>query len=63
MLWIRCRRNESIPQEMLYLDYQTDRDDRIGQTPLMFWIKYRPGEDIPQELFYDGWQTDKDYYG
>ena len=61
MIWIKERRGKTIPQDLYYPDYQTDKD-RWCRTPLMIWVKYRRGEAIPQDLYYPGYQTDKDYY-
>ena len=46
MLWIKERRGKTIPQDLYYPDYQTDKD-RWCRTPLMIWVKYRRGETIP----------------
>lgn len=50
MIWIEADRNENIPKELLYDNYQTDKD-KYGKTPLMLWIRYhRKNENIPEEL-------------
>lgn len=53
MIWIEADRNETIPKELLYPGWQTDKD-KYGKTPLMMWIRYRYNRDIPEELYYDG---------
>ena len=59
MIWIECRHDEAIPEELYYDGYQTDKNSN-GQTPLMMWIEERHSEDIPEDFYYDGYRTDKD---
>ena len=54
MWWITCRRNQSIPNELKYSGWQTDKDE-YQHTPLMLWIKQRDGEPIPNCLYYKDW--------
>ena len=59
MLWIYCRKGESIPEDLKYPGWQTDRDDD-EETPLMFWVRCREGEPIPEDMYYPGWEADRD---
>lgn len=49
MFWIENRHNEDIPQELLYPEWQTDKD-KGGRTALMWWIIDCQGKDIPKKL-------------
>ena len=46
MMWIEYRKGETIPDYLLYPNYQTDKS-KNGRTPFMYWIAGRQGEDIP----------------
>ena len=54
MYWIIYRKNESIPEDMKYPNWQRDKDER-QRSPIMYWIQYRRNEPIPEELKYPGW--------
>ncbi len=51
--FIKYHAKETIPQELLYPGYRTDKNN-YGQTPLMYWIESRHGGAIPDCLYYTG---------
>ena len=53
MIWIKYRKNDSIPEELYYADCYADKN-KDGKTPLMLWKEYHPNEPIPEKLYYDG---------
>lgn len=53
MWWIKCHAR-SIPEDMKYPGWQTDRDED-GFTPERLWIEYRDDEDVPEDIIYPEW--------
>ena len=49
MMWIQDRKNETIPTNLLYEGYQTDKDID-GLTPLKLWNEFRKDESIPNDF-------------
>ena len=49
MLWIRNREGETIPQELFYEGWITDKN-KNGNTALMIWVEWREDEAIPECL-------------
>jgi len=57
MFWIIFRNNESIPEELKYTGWQTDKSAHDCDSIMMLWIEFRTNEPIPEYLKYPGWIT------